>query len=111
MNCGRAIFIRQHFKHSRTDIELDGQAKAAAGANALGPTDASSGNSKYDSRAIAALRDAKLDPRAHRPHPSSRSEPRELGPPLPSSAAARAIVWQYASHVCDRRHAIPLHFS
>jgi hypothetical protein len=59
-----AIFLRQQFKHSCADAELDGQAKAAAGINSLGITDTATGNFKYDSRAIAALRDAKLDPRA-----------------------------------------------
>eukprot|EP01045_Picozoa_sp_COSAG04_P017339 COSAG04_NODE_1527_length_6459_cov_1.844025_2_plen_735_part_00 len=59
-----AIFLRQQFKHSCADAELDGQAKAAAGINSLGITDAATGNFKYDSRAIAALRDTKLDPRA-----------------------------------------------
>ena len=35
-----AIFLRQQFKHSCADAELDGQAKAAAGINSLGITDA-----------------------------------------------------------------------
>ena len=54
-----AIFLRQQFRH----IELDGQAKADAGMNVLGSTDSTTGVFQYESRAIAALRDAKLDPR------------------------------------------------
>eukprot|EP01043_Picozoa_sp_COSAG02_P015557 COSAG02_NODE_665_length_18739_cov_9.192918_9_plen_657_part_00 len=58
-----AIFLRQQFRHVCTDTELDGQARAAAGTNALGSTSSTSGKFEYESRAIAALRDAKLDPR------------------------------------------------
>ena len=58
-----AIFLRQQFRHICADTELDGQAKAAAGVNVFGSTDSTTGVFQYESRAIAALRDAKLDPR------------------------------------------------
>ena len=57
-----AIFLRQQFRHICADTELDGQAKAVAGVNVLGSTDSTTGVFQYESRAIAALRDAKLDP-------------------------------------------------
>eukprot|EP01043_Picozoa_sp_COSAG02_P060176 COSAG02_NODE_7809_length_2837_cov_2.415997_2_plen_663_part_01 len=58
-----AVFLRQQFKHVCTDTELDGQARAAAGTNALGSTNATTGKFEFESRAIAALRDSRLDPR------------------------------------------------
>ena len=61
-----AIFLRQQFRHICADTELDGQAKAAAGVNCLGKSSTATGNFHYDSNAIAALRDGRLDPRQPR---------------------------------------------
>ena len=65
------VFLKQDIHHLCADRELDGQAKAGAGVNALGTTNDTSGTFAYDSRPfmIANGDDAQIDPR----HPSANS--------------------------------------
>jgi hypothetical protein len=65
------VFLKQDIHHLCADRELDGQAKAGAGVNALGTTNDASGTFAYDSRPfmIANGDDAQIDPR----HPSANS--------------------------------------
>ena len=59
------LFLVQDINHLCADFELDGRAKAGAGVNALGITDDTSGQFKFDSRAQKAIRDVDIDPREH----------------------------------------------
>jgi hypothetical protein len=65
------LFLTQDIHHLCADRELDGQAKAGAGVNALGHTNDASGTFAYDSRPfmIANGDDDQIDPR----HPSANS--------------------------------------
>ena len=57
------VFLKQDIHHMCADRELDGQAKAGAGVNALGTTDDSTGLFGYDSRPIQIGADSDIDPR------------------------------------------------